>query len=107
MSLFERGAHGIRPTPSTGFEPKVHYRSDDYDVTRRFVSSGLGVALVPALGQVPGAIATATIADLRVRRHVVALHAPSAVNPAVEGAMTALKAASVEAAGRLPGVLIA
>ena len=101
-----------RACAAAGFEPDVHYRSDDYDVIRRFVSSGLGVALVPALGHVIGSIATAdiataTVADLSVRRHVVALHAPSTVNPAVKGAVAALKAASAEAAGRLPGVRIA
>lgn len=102
------GARSLRRAcAAAGFEPDVHYRSDDYDVITRFVSSGLGVALVPALGHVPGSIATATITDLAVRRHVVALHAPSTVNPAVEGAVAALKAASVDAAGRLPGVRVA
>lgn len=107
------GARSLRRAcAAAGFEPDVHYRSDDYDVIRRFVSSGLGVALVPALGHVIGSITTAdittaTITDLAVRRHVVALHAPSTVNPAVEGAVAALKAASAEAAGRLPGVRIA
>jgi DNA-binding transcriptional LysR family regulator len=102
------GARSLRRAcAAAGFEPNVHYRSDDYDVIRRFVSSGLGVALVPALGHVPGPIATATIADLPVRRHVVALHAPSTANPAVEGAVAARKAASAEAAGRRPGVRVA
>jgi len=102
------GARSLRRAcAAAGFEPEVHYRSDDYDVIRRFVSSGLGVALVPALGHVPGSIATARITDLSVRRHVVALHAPSTANPAVAAAVAALRAASVEAAGRLPGVHIA
>ena len=85
----------------------MHYRSDDYDVIRRFVSTGLGVALVPALGHVRGSVASATIVDLSVRRHVVALHGPSASNPVVEGALAALRNASTETAQRLHGVHIA
>ncbi|MEQ7737401.1 LysR substrate-binding domain-containing protein, partial [Escherichia coli] len=62
-----------RACAAAGFEPGVHYRSDDYDVIRRFVSSGLGVALVPAMGhaqaadQLPEFVATATVTDLSVR----------------------------------------
>ena len=96
-----------RACAGAGFEPEVHYRSDDYDVIRRFVSTGLGVALVPALGHVRGSVASATIVDLSVRRHVVALHGPSASNPAVEGALAALRNASTETAQRLHGVHIA
>nr|WP_087872240.1 LysR substrate-binding domain-containing protein [Arthrobacter globiformis] len=96
-----------RACAGAGFEPEVHYRSDDYDVIRRFVSTGLGVALVPALGHVRESVASATIVDLSVRRHVVALHGPSASNPAVEGALAALRNASTETAQRLHGVHIA
>jgi DNA-binding transcriptional LysR family regulator len=108
------GARSLRRAcAAAGFEPAVHYRSDDYDVIARFVSSGLGVALVPAMGHAPATehlpqfVATATITDLSVRRHVVALHAPSTVNPAVDGAVAALRSASAEAAQRLHGVHLA
>jgi DNA-binding transcriptional LysR family regulator len=102
------GARSLRRAcAAAGFEPAVHYRSDDYDVIRRFVTSGLGVALVPALGHVTGSVPTAEIIDVPVRRHVMALHAPSTINPAVEGAVSALKTASAEAAERLQGVHVA
>ncbi|MFE4544273.1 LysR family transcriptional regulator [Arthrobacter sp. NPDC056727] len=102
------GARSLRRAcAAAGFEPEVHYRSDDYDVIRRFVATGLGVALVPALGHAAGSVGTATIIDLPVRRHVVALHASSTINPAVEGAVAALKTASAEAAERLQGVHLA
>ncbi|MFC7850266.1 LysR family transcriptional regulator [Arthrobacter sp. NPDC057388] len=102
------GARSLRRAcAAAGFEPAVHYRSDDYDVIGRFVATGLGVALVPALGHAAGSAPTATITDLQVRRHVVALHAPSTINPAVKGAVTALKTASAEAAQRLHGVHVA
>lgn len=101
------GARSLRRAcAAAGFEPEVHYRSDDYDVIRRFVRSGLGVALVPALGHVATEpIATATIGDLRARRHVVALYTPGAVNPAVNGALASLRTSSADVALRLPGVL--
>ncbi|MFF2315212.1 LysR family transcriptional regulator [Arthrobacter sp. NPDC058097] len=102
------GARSLRRAcAAAGFQPSVHYRSDDYDVIKRFVATGLGVALVPALGHTAGSVATATVTDLQVRRHVVALHPPSTINPAVKRAITALKTASAEAAQRLPGVHVA
>jgi DNA-binding transcriptional LysR family regulator len=83
----------------------VNYRSNDYDVIRGFVRSGLGIALIPALGHIGSDdISTARIIDLSVRRHVVALYPPTTVNPAVKGAVAALKAAADEAADNTPGV---
>lgn len=102
------GARSLRRAcAASGFEPDVDYRSDDYDVIRGFVRSGLGIALVPALAHVDSDdIATARIPDLQVRRHVLALYPPTGVNPAVDGAVAALKAAAVAAAGRMPGVSV-
>lgn len=100
------GARSLRRAcAATGFEPDVNYRSNDYDVIRGFVRSGLGIALIPALGHIGSDdISTARIIDLSVRRHVVALYPPTTVNPAVKGAVTALKAAADEAADNTPGV---
>jgi DNA-binding transcriptional LysR family regulator len=83
----------------------VNFRSDDYDVIRGFVRSGLGIALIPALGNIDtDGISTTRMMDLPVRRYVVALYPPTTVNPAVEGAVAALKLAARSAADRTPGV---
>jgi DNA-binding transcriptional LysR family regulator len=76
-----------------GFEPRVSYRSNDYDVIRGFVRCGLGVALVPALGRVadPGVV-TRRLAGVTVYRHVEVLARPAIRNPAVEGVVAALAA---------------
>jgi DNA-binding transcriptional LysR family regulator len=78
-----------------GFEPRVSYRSNDYDVVRGLVRCGLGVALVPALGHVadPGVVAR-RLAEVTVYRHVEALARPAVRNPAVDGVVTALVAAA-------------
>ena len=100
------GARSLRRAcAAAGFEPEIHFRSDDYDVIRGFVRSGLGIAVIPALGHVPSDdIATARITDLHVRRHVLALYPPTAVNPAVEGAVAAFRTAAEAAAQQTPGV---
>jgi DNA-binding transcriptional LysR family regulator len=78
-----------------GFEPRVSYRSNDYDVVRGLVRCGLGVALVPALGHVadPGVVAR-RLAEVAVYRHVEVHARPAVRNPAVDGVMTALVAAA-------------
>ncbi|MDQ3157109.1 MAG: LysR family transcriptional regulator [Actinomycetota bacterium] len=77
------------------FVPAVDYRSNDYDVVRGFVRSGLGIALVPALGHVVSeGVAVTTVDDLRVQRHVIALHSAARPNPAVAGAIGALQSAA-------------
>jgi DNA-binding transcriptional LysR family regulator len=83
-----------------GFEPRVSFRSNDYDVIRGFVRAGLGVALVPVLGHVadPGVVVS-RLAGVRVHRHVGVLTPRASRNPAVEGVVAAL----ITAAGALPG----
>ena len=78
-----------------GFEPRVSYRSNDYDVVRGFVRSGLGVALVPALGHVadPGVV-TPRLAGVAACRQVEVLARPAVRNPAVDGVVAALSAAA-------------
>jgi DNA-binding transcriptional LysR family regulator len=78
-----------------GFQPRVSYRSNHYDVIRGFVRCGLGVALVPALGHVadPGVV-VCRLAGVTVHRHVEVLARPAIRNPAVEGVVAALVAAA-------------
>lgn len=90
---------------AAGFEPSVHYRSNDYSVVRGFVQSGLGIALVPTLSHVDVEdVSTASVAGLTVRRHVLALYPPTTSNPAVQGAVNALVAASDEICQTVPGL---
>ena len=81
-----------------GFDPLIGYRSNDYDVVREFVRSGLGIALVPALAHAPSAgIAAKQIVNLVARRHVTALHRSAQMNSAVVSTVSVLR----EAAERL------
>jgi DNA-binding transcriptional LysR family regulator len=86
-----------RVCAEAGFEPRVGYRSNDYDVVRGFVRSGLGVALVPVLGSVPDpGVATGRLAGVDVHRHVGVLTRPAIGNPAVAGVVAALTAAAAD-----------
>ena len=83
-----------RVCAEAGFEPRVSYRSIDYDVIRGFVRSGLGIALVPVLGHLPDpGVVTTRLAGLSVHRHVGVLTRAAVRNPAVEGVVAALTAA--------------
>lgn len=87
------------------FVPEVSVRSNDYDVIREFVRSGLGIALVPALAHVPADGVTARALDgVDVRRHVLALHRTSGVGPTAPAAVAALTAAAAAVAARVDGV---
>lgn len=84
-----------RACAAAGFVPSIDYRTNDYDVVRRFVESGLGVALVPALSHEPRPTITAVeVADLDVRRHVFAVHRRSSTPPALDGFITSLRRAA-------------
>ncbi len=74
-----------------GFEPRVSYRSNDYDVVRGLVRSGLGIALVPVLGHVPDpGVVAARLGGRGAQRHVGVLTRADGRNPAVEGVVAAL-----------------
>lgn len=89
------------------FNPTVDYRSNDYDVIRGFVRSGLGIALVPALGHVVSeGVEVAQLEDLNIHRHVVALHRAAKFDAAVSGALTSLQAAADSLAQEIPGIAI-
>ena len=98
-----------RSCASSRFAPRIGYRSNDYDVVREFVRSGLGIALVPALAHVPDKEITARrITDLTARRHVAALHRSTQMNPAVVSAVAVIKETAerleVELEARLPAL---
>lgn len=94
-----------RMCAEAGFVPQVSVRSNDYDVIREFVRSGLGIALVPVLAHVPTeGIVARSLDDVDVRRHVLALHRATGLSPAAAAVVPALLDAAVEVAGRTDGV---
>ncbi|UPK74954.1 LysR family transcriptional regulator [Nocardioidaceae bacterium SCSIO 66511] len=87
------------------FVPQVSVRSNDYDVIREFVRSGLGIALVPALAHVPAeGIVARSLDDVDVRRHVLALHRPIGAGPSAPAAVDALTSAATDVAAGTEGV---
>lgn len=103
------GAQALRhAAAAAGFSPDVRHRSNDYEVVRGLVRSGLGIALVPALAadgmtDVP----SATIHDLDVRRHVLLVTTPEPITPSLATVLTALIRAVDDAAGRVLGAAVA
>jgi DNA-binding transcriptional LysR family regulator len=80
-----------RACADAGFEPRISYRSNDYDVIRGFVRSGLGIAFVPVLGNVPHpGVVTIRPAGLRAHRYVGVFTREDVRNPAVHGVIAAL-----------------
>ncbi len=85
--------------------PQVSVRSNDYDVIREFVRTGLGIALVPALAHIPAdGIVARSLDDIDARRHVLALHRTTGAGPTASAAVEALAAAAVEVATDTDGV---
>lgn len=89
-----------------GFEPSIEYRSNDYDVIRQLVRSGLGVAVIPALGHVAADSRSADgpsahrLRGVTEVRRVYGIHRPAPVNPTVARALDALRTASRQLAAR-------
>ncbi|MFC5835889.1 LysR family transcriptional regulator [Nonomuraea insulae] len=76
-----------------GFEPRIAFRSNDYDVVRGLVAAGVGVAVVPALAHTPDpAIRAQRLpASPHTHRHVLALHRAANSNPLLGEALKALR----------------
>ena len=89
---------------AAGFTPGFAHRSLDYHATMALVAAGLGVALVPRLGQavVPPGVVVRPLAGPVPARHVfAATRAGSARRPTVAAVLDAL----VAAAGQRPPTL--
>ncbi|WP_255687408.1 LysR family transcriptional regulator [Pseudonocardia sp. TRM90224] len=81
-----------RMCTSAGFEPRIAHRTDDFDVMHEFVRHGLGIALVPALGHVPGpGIVTVPLTVTPPTRRVYAVHRRSNENPLLAQLIDALR----------------
>lgn len=86
-----------------GFEPSIRYRSNNYGVLQGLVASGLGVALVPALGLVdPTTVVARSIADPQARRRVSVVASPTVPTDLAEAFVAALR----KAASRLTGEFV-
>ena len=95
-----------RMCADAGFVPRVSHRSNDYDVIRGFVRSGLGIALVPVMGhgEDPGVV-TARVSGAPVHRHVGILTRTDVGNPAVSGVVAALRSAAAAIHDREHGLV--
>ncbi|WP_435242831.1 LysR family transcriptional regulator [Streptomyces cucumeris] len=79
---------------AAGFDADVVFRSNNYDVVRELVSSGLGVAVVPALGHKDSTPIEATRLTRRsAHRTVLALHRAENSNPLLGTVLEALRRA--------------
>lgn len=83
-----------------GYEPDIAFLSNDFDVIRQFVRSGLGLALVPELtgSEIEG---TRILDHDRpdVRRRTSVLHRRDTVNPVVTGIVRALRQSAADLSG--------
>ncbi|WP_063731541.1 LysR family transcriptional regulator [Streptomyces sp. RTd22] len=84
----------VRLCAAAGFDAEVAFRSNNYDVVRELVSTGLGVAVVPALGHAPsGAIQATRVAQRSAHRQVMALHRGENSNPLLGTVLDTLRRA--------------
>lgn len=80
-----------------GFEPRVAYETDDFDVMRGIVRGNLGIALVPALALgTDGSITMHRIEGVRPRRKVRVVHRAADPNPLLVEAIDAIALAASE-----------
>lgn len=94
-----------RACATAGFEPIIPLRSNDYDVVRGLVRSGLGVALVPALSfpETDGVIGR-VVPGLEGGRHVFVVHRRSSNASTTEPLVSALSLAARSIARKRPHV---
>ena len=84
-----------RACGSVGFVPRIDYRTNDYDVVRRLVAAGLGIALVPALGDEESeGVVTGRMPALGLQRRVIAVYRRVGAHPAVDEALGACRRAA-------------
>ena len=84
----------------SGFEPHIRYRSNNYGVIEGLVASGLGVALVPALGLEGGGVSAQRVEDTEAKRRVWAVTASTIPAELSEVFVTALRRAASRQSAR-------
>jgi len=94
-----------RVAHQAGFNPRVDFHSNDYQVILAAVEAGLGVALVPPMArfaEYPG-VAFRQPVDMEVRRHISAvIRRGSGKAPAVAAALDAIRGVARERAAASP-----
>lgn len=86
-----------RACAAHGFQPRVMFRSSDYDVVRGIVRAGLGVALVPALALgVDRTIKMRRLNGLPLRRRVFLMQRATNPNPLLGPAINACRDAAAQ-----------
>ncbi len=95
----------LRLCAAAGFVPRISYRTNDYAAVRRLVGSGLGIAVVPALGcaQNDNTVRTTSLVDVRANRRVLVAHRRLGASPLVSPGLAALSSIAATFAG-VPGV---
>jgi len=79
--------HVVSVCREAGFEPRVSFESDDYDVVQGLVAAGVGVALIPRLAlshRQPGLVVRRLAPENPVRRVFAATSAEPGVVPAAQ-----------------------
>lgn len=91
----------VRISNEAGFEPKINFHSNDYQVILAAIETGLGIALVPPLAMFasyPNVVLRAP-EDIEVNRRIVAaVRAGSSSSPSIAAALDALRGAAEDAA---------
>lgn len=84
-----------RACSAAGFEPQVHFESDDYQALLGLTASGMGVTMIPALAalSVPAEVAIRPVPGEPPRRLIWAAHRAGATDEATEFALDALRIA--------------
>jgi DNA-binding transcriptional LysR family regulator len=89
------------------FEPRVQFRSSDYDVVRELVQAGLGVAAVPSLAHNGrDGVVRLALRDPTLRRRVVAIHRRVGGSPGVPVVLEAARRAAEQLARRRADVSV-
>jgi DNA-binding transcriptional LysR family regulator len=84
----------IEACRSAGFEPRISFESEDYEVIKALVAAGLGVTILPELaGGHPGIELREVIPDPPIRRVWAVTREPSSRPPAAEEMLRELREA--------------
>jgi molybdate transport repressor ModE-like protein len=109
----EAWACGVRPSScrqnviqwsrNSGFEPRINFASDDYQVIQSLVAAGMGVALLPELlltGRQPGIKVLDVTPQAPVRRVWAVTRAADLRSPATEAMLEILRKKAEQLSGR-------
>lgn len=95
----------LRLCHGAGFDPSISFRSNDYGVVQALVAAGLGIAVIPALGQTPSTevVAASVGSYVMPSRSTWAVHAKSLTLPATQRAIESLVTSARALVAHAPG----